>query len=242
MPGGMSGAAAGMGGAGHMGDTAAGPGPGTVEARLPDGHIFIDNSNIFEGARRAAETREPDVPRGAVRLYYRNFLRLVESGVNPLTRVLAGSGPADSNSLWTYAAQAGYDTDLLRRVERDDGRIGEQGVDEILQLKIANALLDHEPPQRLVVCTGDARDSGFGTSFKAQIERALRRGWQVRLWSWRDQLSDRFRNLVERSQGEMTISYLDGYYREVTFVKAGEQTVGGARVQVAGRVVEPLAL
>ena len=219
-----------------------GGGGGVVEAALPDAHIFIDNSNIFEGARRLAESREPDVPRAAVRLYYRNFFRLVEAGVNPLTRVLAGSGPAESNSLWTYAAQAGYDTDLLRRVEKDDGSIGEQGVDEVLHLKIANALLDHEPPQRLVVCTGDARDSDFGTSFKSQIERALRRGWQVRLWSWRDQLSERFQNLVERSKGQMTISFLDPFYREVTFVKTGEQTVGGERVQVAGRVVEPLVL
>ena len=71
--------------------------PPAAQAGRPIGaHIFIDNSNIFEGARRAAETREPDVPRGAVRLYYRNFFRLVEDGVNPLTRVLAGSGPAGS--------------------------------------------------------------------------------------------------------------------------------------------------
>ena len=207
-----------------------------------DAHVFIDNSNIFEGARRAAEIREPDAVRGAVRLYYRNFFRLVEDGVNPLTRVLAGSGPAGSEDLWSYARQAGYDTDLLRRVEKDGGRIGEQGVDEILHLKIANALLDHEPPQRLVVCTGDARDSDFGTSFKSQIERALRRGWQVRVWSWRDQLSGRFQSLVERSKGAMTISFLDPYYHEVTFVQAGEQLVGGERVQVRGRVVAPLAL
>jgi hypothetical protein len=214
----------------------------TQEAGSIGAHIFIDNSNIFEGARRAAETREPEAVRGAVRLYYRNFFRLIEDGVEPLTRVLGGSGPAGSDDLWSYARQAGYDTDLLRRVEKDDGRIGEQGVDEVLHLKIANALLDHEPPQRLVVCTGDARDSEFGTSFKSQIERALRRGWQVRVWSWRDQLSGRFQNLVERSKGAMTISFLDSYYREVTFVQAGEQQVDGVRVQVKGRVVSPLVL
>ena len=40
----------------------------------------------------------------------------------------------------------------------------------------------------------------------------------------------------------MTISLLDPFYTQVTFVKAGEQTVGGVRVQVPGRVVEPLAI
>jgi len=207
-----------------------------------DAHVFIDNSNIFEGVRRVAETREPEAPRWAIRLYYPNFFRLIEDGVNPVTRVLAGSGPAGNNELWNYARQAGYDTDLLKRVERGDGRIGEQGVDEVLHLKIANALLDHEPPQRLVVCTGDARDSDFGTSFKSQIERALRRGWQVRVWSWRDQLSDRFRSLLERSKGALTITYLDDYYRQITFVQAGEWIVGGEKVQTDGRVVAPLAL
>ena len=207
-----------------------------------DAHIFIDNSNIFQGARRAAEIREPDAVRQAVRVYYQNFFRLIEDGVNPLTRVLGGSGPAGNEELWNYARQAGYDTDLLRPVAKDDGSIGEQGVDEILHLKIANALLDHEPPQRLIVCTGDARESDFGTSFKSQIERALRRGWQVRVWSWRDQLSGRFQNLVERSQGAMTISFLDPYYLEVTFVQTGEQLLGGTRVAARGRVVAPLAL
>ena len=216
--------------------------PAVVDAGRVDAHIFIDNSNIFEGARRVAEAREPESPRGAVRLYYKNFFRLVEDGVNPLTRVLGGSGAAGNDELWNYARQAGYDTDLLRRVEKDDGRIGEQGVDEVLHLKIANALLDHEPPQRLVVCTGDAKDSDYGTSFKSQIERALRRGWQVRVWSWRDQLSGRFQSLVERSQGAMTISFLDPYYLAVTFVQAGEHLLGGTRVMVKGRVVAPLGL
>ena len=207
-----------------------------------DGHIFIDNSNIFQGARRAAETREPDAVRQAVRVYYQNFFRLVEDGVTPVTRVLGGSGPAGNQELWNYARQAGYDTDLLRPVAKDDGSIGEQGVDEILHLKIANALLDHEPPQRLVVCTGDARESDFGTSFKSQIERALRRGWQVRVWSWRDQLSGLFQSLMERSKGQMTINVLDHYYKEITFVQAGDRLIDGVRVSVRGRVVSPLML
>jgi hypothetical protein len=211
-------------------------------ARPVDAHIFIDNSNIFQGARRAAEIHEPGVVKQAVRLYYQNFFRLVEAGTSPVTRVLGGSGPAGNEDLWNYARQAGYDTDLLRRVEKLDGSLGEQGVDEVLHLKIANALLDHEPPQRLVVCTGDARDSDFGTSFKSQIQRALKRGWEVRVWSWRDQLSGRFQQLVERSRGRLTISFLDPYYREITFVQAGEYAVDGARVQVQGRIVLPLVL
>ncbi len=47
-----------------------------------------------------------------------------------------------------HAQRGGYDTDLLRRVEADDGRLIEQGVDEMLHLKIANALLDSKRPLR----------------------------------------------------------------------------------------------
>jgi hypothetical protein len=67
--------------------------------------------------------------------------------------------------------QGGYDTDPLRKIERDDGRLGEQGVDEMLHLKIANVLLDYDAPQVLVLATVDGSDGDFQTSFTKQIER-----------------------------------------------------------------------
>lgn len=101
-----------------------------------DAHVFIDNSNVFGGAQRAAHVLEPGALWMAVRIYYRNLFTLIERGLNPVTRVLAGSVPPGNDALWESARRCGYDTDLLRRVENFDGRLVEQGVDEIAHLKI----------------------------------------------------------------------------------------------------------
>jgi len=156
-------------------------------------HVFIDNSNIYGGAQRAARTIEPAVVDRAVRVYYRNLFQVVEQGQPVLTRVLAGSVPPGNDKLWAHARAYSYDTDLLRRVEHDDGRLLEQGVDELLHLKIANALLDHEPPQTLVIVSGDGAVSDFNTGFPLQASRALRRGWRVEVWSWIEQALGRIR-------------------------------------------------
>src|SRR6516225_11488788 len=86
-------------------------------------HIFIDNSNMYGGAQRAAEKLDPGAVWLAVRLYLRNFVNLIE-GRNATTRVLAGSVPPGNEGLWQTARDLGYNTDLLKRVERDDGRLG----------------------------------------------------------------------------------------------------------------------
>src|SRR6266436_1718292 len=133
-----------------------------------DTHIFIDNSNIYGGAQRAAATLEPEALWKAVRLYFRNFARLVEGNDNTITRILGGSVPPGNEPLWEHARDAGYNTDLLKRIENDIGNLVEQGVDEVMHLKIANALLDYAAPQKLVICTGDGSDSDYGTSFRQQ--------------------------------------------------------------------------
>jgi len=209
-------------------------------------HVFFDNSNIWGGAQAVRDITEPDVPWAALRLYYRNLFMLIEGARQTATKVLAGSVPPSCQALWDYARDQGYDTNLLRRVERDDGSICEQGVDEILHMKIANAILDHTPPQTLVVATGDGRVSEFGTGFPTQIERALNHGWEAELWSWALVLREqRYRQLEVTSGGKFTIKMLDPHYRSVTFVKSGryykKDATGNKRYfDVPERIVERL--
>ena len=203
-------------------------------------HVFIDNSNIYFGAQRAAVTLEPGAVWLAVRVHYQNFFRLVEGAGDVATRILAGSVPPGNEALWRYARDLGYDTDLLRRVERDDGRLGEQAVDEMLHLKIANAILDYAPPQTLVIASGDGRESTYRTSYPGQAERALRQGWLIEVWSWLEQLSGRFRELGRIYPGRVVVRVLDPYYRSITFVQAGNYTIHGATVAVADRIVARL--
>ena len=204
-------------------------------------HVFMDNSNIYGGAQKAAGRHEAHVPWQAVRLYTRNLVALVESTRKVQTRVLAGSVPPGNDELWRYAKDLGYNTDLLRRVEADDGRMLEQGVDELLHLKIANAVLDHDPKHRLVLLTGDGKTSTFGTSFPQQAERAIREGWTVEVWSWPDALSSHWRRLATKYPGKVDIHDLDPYYYSITFVKAGAFIrADGSTVYVADRIVSKL--
>jgi NYN domain len=203
-------------------------------------HIFIDNSNIFGGAQRAAGNLEQNAVWLSVRVYYRNLFQLLERNGDVATRVLAGSVPPGNDQLWENARQGGYDTDLLRRVENDDGRLVEQAVDEMLHLKIANALLDHQAPQTLVIASGDGRVSDWNTSFPGQAERALRHGWDVEVWSWQEQLTGAYARIARTHPGRVAINALDPYYHAITFVRRGQYNVNGLPVTVQERIVSRL--
>jgi hypothetical protein len=204
-------------------------------------HVFVDNSNIYRGASRAAETLEQAVPKSAVRVYYRNLFRLLEGGGDVGTRVLAGSVPPDNDELWRHARDHGYSTDLLKLVANGK-KFVEQGVDEALHLKIANALLDHEPPHTLVIASGDGKDAEQGSSFPGQAERALKRGWDVEVWSWKGQLTPKYNSLCLTYPGRVVVRCLDDHYRSITFVKPGDYKVNGATVKALERVVRPVQL
>jgi hypothetical protein len=205
-------------------------------------HIFVDNSNIFGGAQRAANTHEPGAVWMSVRLYYRNFFRLIEHGHQPETRELAGSVPPGNEALWDYAREGGYNTDLLEKIEEDDGNLAEQGVDEMLHLKIANSLLDCSPPQTLVLATGDGNVSDFGTSFVQQARRALNQGWDVEVWSWKEQLSGRYERIRVPDGRSLNVNLLDGYYKQITFIDGGKYEISGSNVMVEDRVVNDLKI
>jgi hypothetical protein len=202
-------------------------------------HIFVDNSNIYGGAQRAAATIEPAVHWLSIRVQLRNLFRLIE-GDDVATRTLAGSVPPGNEALWQTARDLGYDTDLLQRVEQDDGRLGEQAVDEMLHLKMANAILDHEPPQTLVIASGDGLTSKWATSFPGQAERALKRGWNVEVWSWMGQLTGQYQRLCREYPGRVIVKVLDPYYRSLTFVKPGDYTTDGVTTTLAQRNSTPL--
>lgn len=205
-------------------------------------HVFIDNSNIFGGAQSMSARVEKHVPWPALRVHFRNLALLVEGGQQVGSRVLAGSVPPGNDDLWNYARDMKYETNLLRKVERDDGRMGEQGVDELLHLKIANLLLDSDDAQALVLVTGDGRVSQFGTGFALQAERALKRGWQVEIWSWKSALSPAFGKLATAHGGKIRIHDFDKFFKSVTFVKGGRYGPPAVPkiVNLAERIVAPL--
>ena len=208
-------------------------------------HIFWDNSNILGCALGTRKTREPDVPWFAFRIHWRNLYALVTRGRQVETRCLAGSVPPECEDLWAYAEDLGFDVALLHRVESEGGGKKEQAVDEILHLKMANAVLDYKPPQTMILLSGDGSTSDFSTGFPGQVERALKRGWEVEVHAWQDGLSGRYEQIRQRFRDRMSIRLLDTHYENVTFVKGGEyykKDTEGNKINfpLAERQVKPL--
>jgi hypothetical protein len=89
----------------------------------------------------------------------------------------------------------------------------EQGVDEILHLKMCQSIIDVEVPQTIVLATGDGAAAEHSDGFLAHVERALKKGWKVELVCWKQQINGGYKNKKFREKwGEQfKIFYLDGY-------------------------------
>ena len=70
----------------------------------------------------------------------------------------------------------------------------EQGVDEILHLKILESVVDADEPSTIVLATGDAAEAEYSKGFMAMVQRALRKGWKVELISWSKNISAAYRS------------------------------------------------
>lgn len=204
-------------------------------------HLIWDNSNIFLSGKDTCEQREPGVINYAFRIDFRNLYDLAINARQSGHRYFGGSVPPECKALWGFVKGLGCETNLLHRVER-----GEQAVDEILHLRIANLILDVDPPETIALLTGDGHTSEFGGSFPEQIERALERGWEVEVYSWECSMSHRAYDPIIQRYPKASYVRLDDYYDSLTFIEEGQYfyTNGGRRNDVfqEGRNAVPLTL
>lgn len=76
----------------------------------------------------------------------------------------------------------------------------EQGVDEILHLKMCQSILDTDEPSTMVLATGDGAVAEMSDGFLAHVERALKKGWKVELISWAKQTNGGYKNRKFRAK------------------------------------------
>ncbi|TPX09592.1 uncharacterized protein E0L32_009193 [Thyridium curvatum] len=95
-------------------------------------------------------------------------------------------------------------------------RSGEQGVDELLHMKMCQCVLDFSPGT-MVLATGDAAAAEFSDGFLVNVQRALKNGWRVELVSWRTGIASAWRNLERRREwaGRFRIIELDSLVDEL---------------------------
>ncbi|KAJ5206129.1 hypothetical protein N7491_003252 [Penicillium cf. griseofulvum] len=93
----------------------------------------------------------------------------------------------------------------------------EQGVDEILHLKILESILDTEHPATIVLATGDAAVAEFSGGFMKMVERGLQRGWNVELVSFSQGTSYAYRKKEFRIRwgDQFKLVELDRYLEEL---------------------------
>ena len=93
----------------------------------------------------------------------------------------------------------------------------EQGVDEVLHLKILESLVDAKEPSTIVLATGDAAEAEYSAGFLRMVERALEKGWKVEVVSFRRNISGAYRRkaFTTKWAGGFRIIELDEFVDEL---------------------------
>ncbi|KAL2072426.1 hypothetical protein VTL71DRAFT_11769 [Oculimacula yallundae] len=93
----------------------------------------------------------------------------------------------------------------------------EQAVDEILQMKILETLVDTATPSTIVLASGDAAEAEYSGGFLTTVERALSKGWKVEVVAWSQGLSQEYRrkDFLERWKSNFRFINLDDYAEEL---------------------------
>jgi hypothetical protein len=146
-------------------------------------------------------------------------LNILERVTKPVTEVKykkrRGTGTGYATSGNSSASESGSTGRMKNQ---------EQAVDELLQMKMLESIVDTEIPSTIVLASGDAAEAEFSGGFLKNVERALSKGWKVEVVAWRDGLSQEYRSPKLRSKwGErLTVIELDEFCEEML----GIYTVG----------------
>ncbi|KAJ5544794.1 hypothetical protein N7461_007098 [Penicillium sp. DV-2018c] len=212
----------------------------------PPIHVFVDMSNILVGFHDAVKASRciPSSTRiRRINFSFSNLALIMERGRQTAKRVLVGSDRLPSID---EAESLGYETNILERVQKaksstprqekfwndpglpNKGTFGgpetvaapgrvEQGVDEILHLKMLESLIDTDKPATIVLATGDAAVAEFSGGFMRMVERALRRNWKVELVSFAHGTSNAYRRKEFRTLwgDQFQLIELDPYLEEL---------------------------
>ncbi|KAJ6017392.1 hypothetical protein N7451_000771 [Penicillium sp. IBT 35674x] len=209
-------------------------------------HVFVDMSNILVGFHDAVKIARNVPTTSRVRRLDISFINLsliMQRGRTTAKTVLVGSDRLPSID---EAEKLGYEANILDRVHKmkhtpsrpskyrkppgKGSQFGkpemagtsverwvEQGVDEILHMKILESLVDTDEPATIVLATGDAAEAEYSAGFMRMVERALQRGWNVELVSFSHIMSHAYsrKEFRERWGNQFKIIELDQYAEEL---------------------------
>lgn len=100
-------------------------------------------------------------------------------------------------------------------------RMQEQCVDELLQMKMLETLVDSKnKPSTIVLASGDAAEAEYSGGFLKTVIRALNNGWRVEIAAWKEGMSHEYfsRELHTKYGDRLRVLHLDDYVEEMLAV------------------------
>jgi hypothetical protein len=155
-------------------------------------YIFIDFSNIYIGFYNYIMHNCKKYKISNPKMDYNMLFSIIEKNKNIKKKVLVGSFKntkkiIKEENLKKIFNNLGYEVLLLERIDNK-----EYGVDDLLHKNIINTLL-FEKPGTIIIATGDGKNGDYtNNSFYEICINALKRGWCIKIISWRKQLSKKF--------------------------------------------------
>lgn len=173
--------------------------------------IFWDNSNIWLVGRGVCIKREPG-DEDAFRIHFAKLFDFVRGGRKIDYAYVGGSIPPKQDELWKRFSNLGIRVQTQER-GADTGK--EIAVDEIIQLAMANRILDAKTPGTMVLLTGDGAGYKDEKGFLKQLERAANHGWEIEVVSWDAGCNPHLRRFAKAHGAYRP---LEPVYENVTFV------------------------
>ena len=175
-------------------------------------HIIWDNSNIFISGRSVSDKleRKPS----DFRINFESIIDLAADN-RPIEQVFCvGSVPPPTDAVWGHIEKkTGKKPELY---ERGAASGKEQAIDQALQTRMLRLGYDFDPPETIILLSGDGSGFEEGVGFFADIKRLHKFGWKVELLAWRDHCKREMKNWVELNG---LFVPLDDFYSSVTFLQ-----------------------
>lgn len=179
---------------------------------------YVDNSNIFIGAKEIARERNEDA--SALRIAFNHFLFLITHGHMEFDEMVwAGSGPVEMEELFKSMTDKGVDLQLIPRSESGEN----ETVDQAIQLSMYRHHRKYrDTPGTIILCTGDGKGFHEEKGFLYDVKGFIEDGWVLNLYSW-DAICHHGLKQFAKQHGHYVP--LEQHYNAITFIKDGRHAV-----------------
>jgi len=174
-------------------------------------NVFWDNSNIWLVGRNVVSAQRDPGREATFRISFTNLFEVVVDGREVEYAFVGGSLPPNNDALWAKFEALGAN---VEKQERGAIGGGEVAVDQAIQFSMANRIIDAEEPGTMVLLTGDGSGFQDGKGFIAQLQRAVKKGWQIEVVSWDGGCNRYLRQFAEQHGRYVS---LEPFYDRITF-------------------------